>query len=668
MSQVTNPSPQDETQVLGQLFAGLLTGQSSCPIHEECDSGCSGRIGVRRYRLMPNGERREEVDERAQLAAIAPKNGVPERTQPLVIGDNVPTFKHSPLARPGSQIRLLKVKRGFLRADPVDCELVHFDIDNAPRYGALSYCWGPPPDDIKFLCNGSVFYGRPSLERSLKRLRAGFRPGQREDYIWADAICINQQDLVEKDAQIRLMERIYSGAATVYVDLGDVEGQTVSVGGATLRFPAMGGMGVQDALTHSDDIEHPLHYLTAFQALTQPWFTRTWIIQELALAKNVKYMFSGNIFTQKHLDSMLSKESIVSHPERQRELMSSNAVMRGYMNYQKLQRIKGQTGKMDSLELIQLTRDFGVTNAEDKIFGLFALLSDTDREAIGPYTRATEQVYRRFAALQVRRGRTIHMFDSAGLQRRHGEVRNLPSWVPDWTAQGKSPKVISTLRPTPYSASGTAQPHIQFIGDITGSGGISVRCLAVDTIEAVVHVHTAPLLPSGQPDFLVFHDKFRAAFDELISQRKPVYRNSEEAFARVLLMDDMYTGRNAIMHSSPITDPAVTYHSALAAWRERRSEGGLGGKKMDAVQTFQMQARTAAVGRGFATTRAGYIGLVPPCAQVGDLIIVILGATVPYVVREAQGGYVLVGDAFVHGLMYGEALQQKIQPVEIVIV
>lgn len=271
MSQLTS-SKQDETQVLGQLFAGLLTGQSSCPIHEECDSSCSGRIGVRRYQLMPNSERQDEIDERAQLATEKLKEGV-ERADPLLIDEDAPIFKHSPLSRPGSMIRLLKIKRGFLRADYVDCELVNFDINSTPSYGALSYRWGPPPDNIKFLCNGHVFHGRPSLERALKRLRAGFRPGQREEYIWADAICINQDDLVEKDAQIRLMGRIYSGAATVYVDLGDVEGQTVAIGGATLRFPAMGGMGVQDALTHSDDLNHPLHYMTAFQALTMPWFT-----------------------------------------------------------------------------------------------------------------------------------------------------------------------------------------------------------------------------------------------------------------------------------------------------------------------------------------------------------------------------------------------------------
>ncbi|KAI0451323.1 heterokaryon incompatibility protein 6 [Xylaria acuta] len=664
-----NPNEPDGAYALSQMLAGLLTAQNSCAVHEECDSSCPGRIDARRYRLMPDGTKRDEIDQRAQLATMNIDAGMPARTEPLVISDDVPRFAHSPLTQPGSMIRLLKIKRGLLRADPVDCELADFNIDSAPAYGALSYCWGPPPDDIKVLCNGKAFYGRASLERALKRLRAGFRPGQREEYIWADAICINQTDLVEKDAQVRLMERIYSGAATVYVELGDIQGQEISMGDFTLKLPALGGMGVQDTLTESDDPGHPFHYKTAFQALSQPWFTRTWIIQEVALAKTVKYMFRGNIFTHEHLDSILSKNAMLANPDRQQELMRSNATMRGYMNYQKLQRIKNHGGKMDSLQLIQLTRDFEVTNPEDKIFGIFALMSGADREAIGPYSRSVEHVFRRFAALQVRHGRAITMLDSAGLQRRHQQGIDLPSWVPDWTAQGKSPKVISTLRPVPYSASGAAQSHVQLVGDLTGTGGISVRGLIVDTIDTVAHVHTAPLTPSGQPDFLVFHDKFRAAFDGLVDEGRSVYVNNEEAFARLLLMDDMYTGRNAIIYSSPITDPVATYRGALASWRGGTEQGSFGGRKMNVVQTYQMQARAAAVGHGFATTRNGYIGLVSPLAQAGDQVVVILGATVPYVVRKVQSGYLLVGDAFVHGFMYGEALAQRdLRPVDIVLV
>lgn len=654
-----------------QLIAPLLTAQSSCPVHEQCDSSCPRRIGVTHYQLMPNGERRDETDMRAQLAAMSLNSEPTTRTEPLTIDDNVPKFTYLPLPRPTGTIRLLKIKPAIFRADPINCELVLYNINYTPAFGALSYCWGPPPDDRKILCNGKVFSARASLERALKRLRAGFRPGERETFIWADAICINQEDIEEKGAQIHLMERIYSTAATVYVDLGDTEGYTVSVGGFTLQLSGHGGMGAQDTLTQSNDPNHPFHYKTAFQALNQPWFTRTWIIQEVALARRVKYMFEGNVFTQQQLDGILSRDTMRANPSRLQELMANSVAMRGFLNYSKLQQIKNHDGKMDSLQLIQLTRDFTATNPEDKIFGLFGLMSEADRIAIGSYSKSVQQVFRRFAALQVRHGRAITMLDSAGLQRRRLSGGGLPSWVPDWTAQGTTPKVISTLRPEPYSASGSLSSSIQLVGDETGTGGLSVRGLIVDTIESVTHVHHVP--PTSQherSDFLTIHNKFRSAFEAFVRQGRSVYMGNEDAFARLLLMDDMYTGRNAILYSSPIVDPEATYRAALAAFREGKSyEGGMGSGKMDTVQTFQMQVGATCPGRGFATTRNGYISLVPPVAQIRDQVAILFGSTVPYVIRKVQNGHLLIGDAFVQGVMYGEATRRpNIRQVDIVLV
>lgn len=54
----------------------------------------------------------------------------------------------------------------------------------------------------------------------------------------------------------------------------------------------------------------------------------------------------------------------------------------------------------------------------------------------------------------------------------------------------------------------------------------------------------------------------------------------------------------------------------------------------------------------------GYVGLVPAVAEIGDIIIIIFGATVPFVVRELDSGKVqLIGEAFVYGIMDGEFLK-----------
>lgn len=133
---------------------------------------------------------------------------------------------------------------------------------------------------------------------------------------------------------------------------------------------------------------------------------------------------------------MLSKDVIRANPDRQYELMSSNACMQGYMNYRKPQRIKAEYRDMDSLELIQLPRAFKATNPSDKIFKLFALLRNPEHEAIRPYTQSTAEVYTRFAA---QRPRHLTSRQRRPLWGRDPNIL-LPSWVPDWTAQSKSPK------------------------------------------------------------------------------------------------------------------------------------------------------------------------------------------------------------------------------------
>lgn len=245
-------------------------------------------------------------------------------------------------------------------------------------------------------------------------------------------------------------------------------------------------------------------------------------------------------------------------------------VGRNLTNYYTLQIIRDHRRKMDPLELLRLTHDFVATYPEDKIFGLFALMSDADREALGPYTPLPEHVFRRFAALQVRQGRVAAMLDIAGLQRRllEGPGFRFPSWVPDWTAQGTSSVTFSTLQPLRYEASGETRPVAELLGDDLDTGGLSVGGIIVDTIATVSHVHNAPLAyPGGPPDFLVIHDRFRAAFDELVRQGKSIYEDNE-SFAHLLLMDDLFGAGRAIQHSTPIFDPIITYWNALASFRQ----------------------------------------------------------------------------------------------------
>lgn len=71
--------------------------------------------------------------------------------------------------------------------------------------------------------------------------------------------------------------------------------------------------------------------------------------------------------------------------------------------------------------------------------------------------------------------------------------------------------------------------------------------------------------------------------------------------------------------------------------------------------------------RRIHVTYNGVIGMVPTSVVEGDQIAILLGGGTPFMLREVGDAHVLIRDAYVYGLMYGEALgmdgfaQQEIQ-------
>lgn len=61
------------------------------------------------------------------------------------------------------------------------------------------------------------------------------------------------------------------------------------------------------------------------------------------------------------------------------------------------------------------------------------------------------------------------------------------------------------------------------------------------------------------------------------------------------------------------------------------------------------------IDRVMFVTEKGYLGLGPARTEVADKVSLIAGAHVPFVLREGASGWILVGEAYVHGIMYGEA-------------
>lgn len=73
-----------------------------------------------------------------------------------------------------------------------------------------------------------------------------------------------------------------------------------------------------------------------------------------------------------------------------------------------------------------------------------------------------------------------------------------------------------------------------------------------------------------------------------------------------------------------------------------------------------IQRIKASVARTFVPTEKRYMGLVSGQVKVGDQIWLLKGSKVPIVLRKCENNetWIVIGDAYIHGIMYGEAFEE----------
>ncbi|KAG7153063.1 Heterokaryon incompatibility protein 6 like [Verticillium longisporum] len=89
-------------------------------------------------------------------------------------------------------------------------------------------------------------------------------------------------------------------------------------------------------------------------------------------------------------------------------------------------------------------------------------------------------------------------------------------------------------------------------------------------------------------------------------------------------------------------------------------------ERMQLGSRWVTSAQYRCYSRRLAVTEKGYLALIPPLAEVGDMVAVIPGTAVPFILREkgydvdmSEKVYTLVGESYVHGLMNGEAADES---------
>ncbi|KAG8165216.1 hypothetical protein KVR01_005491 [Diaporthe batatas] len=109
--------------------------------------------------------------------------------------------------------------------DEIRCKLEVVDLDSkpAPAYEAISYVWGSQEEaGLKAIrLDGHEFRVGINLYSALRHLRS-----QRvARVLWADAICIDQSAISERNKQVGLMRDIYATCQGVLIWLGGINGE-----------------------------------------------------------------------------------------------------------------------------------------------------------------------------------------------------------------------------------------------------------------------------------------------------------------------------------------------------------------------------------------------------------------------------------------------------------
>ncbi|KAN0102169.1 Heterokaryon incompatibility protein (HET) domain containing protein [Hyaloscypha variabilis] len=330
-------------------------------------------------------------------------------------------YTYTPLA-PNS-IRTLTLLPGTGR-EQLKFTLNEVDLNDHPAYDAISYVWGDEVDPYPIFCDGQD--RSLPITQNLAAALFRFRRADKQRVLWADAVCINQQDIAERGHQVQLMGRVYNEASCVLIWLGEEDEHTELVS-ACVHSPFLN-------LTNEETLALKLF-------LGRPWFHRAWTFQESVLATSAEIHCGSYLFSKKIIYDAIYRNLDVSSDARSAEPESAD-----YRRLSKTMSVRESwlTYDFSIAELLISRRGSQCKDPLDLVYSLLGVASDIS-EIEPDYTKSVQEV---FAAI------TRHIMTTTQSLSILTEVNtkkfddSFPSWVPDWRER-KLETAFSRLRMDP---------------------------------------------------------------------------------------------------------------------------------------------------------------------------------------------------------------------------
>ena len=591
------------------------------------------------------------------------------------------------------EFRLLELAPGG-PDDELIATLSTASLNSPPPYEALSYVWGDMTTPRSIRLQSYSF----AITKNLKVALRGLRMLDRPRTLWVDAICINQDDLTERQAQVQLMKRIYSQSSRVLTWLGEEEEGDKEAFDFLASLTSGTYVFTRDCVDRpgdeyqKGDCETPSREVR--RLINRPWFFRAWTLQEITCGKEAR-LLCGSLEVSWDLlflgyDQLRASRLYAGTHENYLSLCTScRACLEEY-----IQQIGGimahrnaieQDRPADLLECVVRHRSRKATNPRDKVYAFLGLSSPIHAGMILPdYAKTVEEVYVDFAFHTLNMdGPRILLSASECEQSQY----QLPSWVPDWTAArptsyGDIMIVTRMLRYALFNACKDELAYASFYRNVS-QGVLGFEGILVDSITQVGDVHP---WARWEPDSTVLKQWEELATLDQDPERTYITQRCtlKEAFWRTILCDTVIMGQfrgskyercgpehetcfwqswNLTMKSElDARDSAVVKTGINAA----KAEGTTIWKSPSIIQVMG-SIPVAVLGRKFFITKTGYIGIGPSTIREGDEVWVAATCRVPIIARKSEDEtirllsdntvfplYTLVGDAYVHGIMDGE--------------
>lgn len=345
------------------------------------------------------------------------------------------------LSKTEDEFRILRIAQGEQDA-PLSCFLHYHSLNAPPKYEALSYCWGTE-EAIREIPDGDLrnCYVSEHLWRALKRLRMTTQ----DRFVWVDVICINQQDVDERNHQLLLMRHIYAKALRTIIWIVDFhpDKRTCSrafqddedidedIGLTLCMLPGLAETEHENAAEELRNHLQRLRVQSDSKGKSEVWWRRLWCIQEYHFSANKPYVYIGrHAVTWDHFYDLFGA---ANHP---------------LTTFQQL----GHNAPKSLHELLVLAGAFNSTDPRDRIFALLGMASAAGTAMPPDYHHSVIRVFEEAVLYLIKESSTVDVLLDQRITRsvwgRDRIEGIIPTWILDLTCLLKTGNVINSRKKT----------------------------------------------------------------------------------------------------------------------------------------------------------------------------------------------------------------------------